>query len=90
MRIRHRLRAQDAWARVSLHPTRRTLFHAVLRSTVVPVLIHARAGWCQWVPRALTKGARRQPLGRSGMLSAEQLGRAAQDVADIVAYLKTL
>jgi hypothetical protein len=29
-------------------------------------------------------------LGRSLMLSADQLGLAAQDVADIVAYLKTL
>ena len=31
----------------------------------------------------------RQPLGRSLMLSAEQLGLQPQDVADIVAYLKT-
>jgi hypothetical protein len=31
----------------------------------------------------------RTPLGRSLMLSAEQLGLSAQDVADIVAYLKT-
>jgi hypothetical protein len=31
----------------------------------------------------------RQPLGRSLMLSADQLGLSAQDVADIAAYLKT-
>ena len=42
------------------------------------------------VPAARIKGSPRKPLGRSLMLSAEQLGLSAQDVADIVAYLKTL
>jgi|GEM_PF-6676570 hypothetical protein len=31
-----------------------------------------------------------EPLGRSLMLSAGQLGLGAQDIADVLAYVKTL
>src|SRR5206468_1258037 len=53
-----------------------------------PVFVETMSGQIQMVP--LSRIARRQPLGRSLMLAADQLGLSAQDVADVVAYLKTL
>ena len=52
-----------------------------------PLIIQSMGGVTQMVPA--TKIRNRQPLGRSLMLSAEQLGFGAQDVADIVAFLRT-
>ena len=52
-----------------------------------PVLVQSMGGVVQMIPAARIKS--RVPLGRSLMLSAEQLGLSAQDVADVVAFLKT-
>jgi putative heme-binding domain-containing protein len=51
-----------------------------------PVVIQSTGGAIQMIPAALI--ANRQRLGRSLMLSADQLGLTAQQLADIVAYLK--
>ncbi|MBL9198894.1 MAG: HEAT repeat domain-containing protein [Opitutaceae bacterium] len=61
--------------------------HGIVLSAGNPVIIQSMGGLTQMIPSG--KIASRQPLGRSLMLSAEQLGLTAQDVADIVAYLKT-
>lgn len=53
-----------------------------------PVIMMSTGGVTQTIPMSKTKG-RPQQLGRSLMMSAEQLGYGAQDVADIVAYLRT-
>jgi hypothetical protein len=52
--------------------------------------VQSMGGLTQMIPAAKIRGSSRKPLGRSLMLSAEQLGLNAQDVADIVAYLKTI
>jgi len=39
------------------------------------------------IPKNQTKG-KAQPLKRSLMLSADQLGLTAQDVADLIEYMK--
>jgi putative heme-binding domain-containing protein len=43
-------------------------------------------GVTQMVPKTMIKD--RHALGRSLMLSADQLGLSAQQIADVVAYLK--
>jgi putative membrane-bound dehydrogenase-like protein len=62
--------------------------HGIVLSNSNPVVVASMGGLTQMVPANKLRG-RPQPLGRSLMLSAEQLGLSAQDVADIVAYLKT-
>lgn len=52
-----------------------------------PVLIRSIGGQTQNVPRQRVKSI--TPLGRSLMLSADQLGIQSQALADIVAYLKS-
>ncbi len=52
-----------------------------------PLIVQPAGGLTQTVPKARIEG--RKPLGRSLMLSADQLGLAPQDLADIAAYLKT-
>jgi putative heme-binding domain-containing protein len=64
--------------------------HGIALSGVDPLVIQSTGGLTQLVPAAKIRGSSRKPLGRSLMLSAEQLGLGAQEVADIVAYLKTL
>ncbi|MEN9632660.1 MAG: hypothetical protein RL077_1064 [Verrucomicrobiota bacterium] len=61
--------------------------HGVLLSSGDPIIIQSMGGQTQIIPASKIRN--RQPLGRSLMLSADQLGLAAQDVADIVAFLKT-
>jgi putative heme-binding domain-containing protein len=61
--------------------------HGLVQSSSDPLVIQSTGGTTQLVPTAKIKT--RRPLGRSLMLSAEQLGLSAQDVADVVAYLKT-
>ena len=61
--------------------------HGILLSTGDPVIIQSMGGQTQMIPSGKIRS--RQPLGRSLMLSAEQLSLSAQDVADIVAFLKT-
>jgi putative heme-binding domain-containing protein len=54
-----------------------------------PVIMMSTGGLTQTIPMSKARG-RPQQLGRSLMLSADQLGLKAQDVADIVAYLRSL
>jgi putative membrane-bound dehydrogenase-like protein len=61
--------------------------HGIVLSSGDPVIVQSMGGLTQMIPA--NKIRSRQPLGRSLMLSAEQLGLGAQDVADIVAYLRT-
>ena len=75
---------------VAVDLTDGTQIHGRLLTTGDPVVIQSMGGLTQLVPAARIKGSPRKPLGRSLMLSADQLGLSAQDVADIVAYLKTL
>jgi putative membrane-bound dehydrogenase-like protein len=60
--------------------------HGLQLSGGDPTIIQSMGGVTQLVPKASIKERRR--LGRSLMLSAEQLGLSAQQVADLVAYLK--
>ncbi len=62
--------------------------HGIVLSSGDPLIVISTGGLTQMIPAAKTRG-RPQPLGRSLMLSAEQLGLSAQDVADIAAYLRT-
>ncbi len=52
-----------------------------------PAIVQSAGGLTQTVPKARIE--LRKPLGRSLMLSADQLGLVPQDLADIAAYLKT-
>ncbi len=52
-----------------------------------PLIVQSTGGATQMIPAAKVQS--RRALGRSLMLSAEQLGLSAQDVANVVAYLKT-
>ena len=63
--------------------------HGLVLSSGDPLIMQSMGGLTQTIPMSKTRG-RPQQLGRSLMLSAEQLGLSAQDVADIVAYLRTL
>ena len=51
-----------------------------------PVIVQSTGGVTQLIPAKLISGRKR--LGRSLMLSAEQLGLTAQQVADVAEYLK--
>jgi putative membrane-bound dehydrogenase-like protein len=53
-----------------------------------PVVILSAGGLTQMVPR--NRIASKNPLGRSLMWTPQALGLTAQDVADIVAYMKSL
>lgn len=61
--------------------------HGLITSESDPVIIKSTGGQTQMIPRGLVNG-RPGNLNRSLMLSADQLGLSAQDVADIVAYMK--
>ena len=63
--------------------------HGLLLSSGDPIIMMSMGGLTQTIPGSKTRG-RPQQLGRSLMLSADQLGLGAQDVADIVAYLRSL
>ena len=52
-----------------------------------PVIVRSMGGITQAIPAHDLKS--RKPLKRSLMLSADQLGMTAQDVADVVEYLRT-
>ncbi len=61
--------------------------HGVLVNHSDPYIIKSTGGQTQMIPRNQVEG-NPQALRRSLMLSADQLGLSAQDVADIVAYMK--
>ncbi len=60
--------------------------HGLVQSGGNPLIVQSSGGLTQMIPAKLVKERKR--LGRSVMLSAEQLGLTAQQVADIAAYLK--
>ena len=63
-----------------------TKVHGMILSGGNPVIVQSAGGLTQMIPAPLIKERKR--LGRSLMLSADQLGLSAQQVADIAAYLK--
>ena len=64
-----------------------TVIDGLLQSDGAVVIMQSAGGAKQFVPRERIKS--RRPLIRSLMFSADQLGLSAQDLADVVAYLKT-
>ena len=60
--------------------------HGMVLSGGNPLVVQSTGGVTQMIPAGLIKERKR--LGRSLMLSADQLGLSAQQVADVVAYLK--
>jgi putative membrane-bound dehydrogenase-like protein len=60
--------------------------HGLVQSSGNPLIVQSSGGLTQMIPSKLVKERKR--LGRSLMLSADQLGLTAQQVADIAAYLK--
>ena len=51
-----------------------------------PVIVQSQGGVVQMIPAKRVEQI--EPLKKSLMLSADQLGMTAQDVADLVAFLK--
>ncbi len=64
------------------------VIHGRQLSSGDPIVIQSTGGLRQTIPKDKIRA--RRSLGRSLMLSADQLHLTAQDVADIVAYLKSL
>jgi putative heme-binding domain-containing protein len=64
-----------------------TEIHGVVISEGDPVVIQSAAGLVQSVPK--NRIAERKGLSRSLMMSADQLGLKAQELADLQAFLKT-
>ena len=62
--------------------------HGIALTSGNPVIIQSTGGVQQVIPKNKIKGQKN--LDRSLMLSAEQLGMNAQDLADVLAYLKSL
>jgi putative membrane-bound dehydrogenase-like protein len=60
--------------------------HGLVLSSGNPLIVQSMGSLTQMIPAALVKERKR--LGRSLMLSAEQLGLTAQQVADVVEYLR--
>ena len=63
--------------------------HGILHSNGDPLVVQSMGGLTQLIPASMVNRGRPEPLGRSLMLSAEQLGLSAQDVANVAAFLKT-
>ena len=64
-----------------------TEIHGVLLADGDPLIVASAGGVTQMIPKA--RVASRKGLGRSLMLSADQLGLEPQDLADIAAWLRT-
>ena len=64
-----------------------TEIHGLIVSDGDPVVVQSASGLLQMVPKARIKS--RQPLQRSLMMSADQLGLSPQDLADVAAFMKT-
>ena len=63
-----------------------TTLHGITESRGDPAIVLSQGGLTQMVPQSKVKSSKR--MKRSLMLSAEQLALSAQDVADIVAFMK--
>ena len=64
-----------------------TIIHGLALTSGDPAVVQTMGGATQMIPAEKIKSRKR--LTRSLMMSAEQLGLGAQEVADVVAYLKT-
>ena len=64
------------------------VIHGLLLSSGNPTVVASQGGIVQVIPRNKVKST--SDLNRSLMLSAEQLGFGAQEVADVVAYMKSI
>ncbi len=64
-----------------------TIIHGLALTSGDPAVVQTMGGGTQMIPAEKIKSRKR--LTRSLMMSAEQLGLGAQEVADVVAYLKT-
>ena len=62
--------------------------HGIELTSGDPAIIQSTGGIQQTIPKGKIKS--RKNLGRSLMLSADQLGLKAQDLADLLAYLQSL
>ena len=71
-------------AEITLTDGRR--IHGLVLSGGNPLIVQSTGGVTQMIPASMVKERKR--LGRSLMLSADQLGLTAQQVADVVAYLR--
>ena len=63
-----------------------SVLHGITEAYGDPAIVLSQGGLSQLVPRSKVKASK--PMKRSLMLSAEQLGLTAQDVADVVAFMK--
>ena len=63
-----------------------SILHGITEAHGDPAIVLSQGGLSQMVPRSKVKASK--PMKRSLMLSAEQLGMTAQDVADVVAFMK--
>ena len=61
--------------------------HGLVLSEGDPLIVQSASGLTQTVPKARVES--RKGLGRSLMMSADQLGLSPQDLADIAAWLRT-
>ena len=62
--------------------------HGLTLSTKNPLIVQSQGGIVQVISSSRLEAI--EPLGRSLMLSADQLGLSAQNVADLLAYFKAL
>jgi putative heme-binding domain-containing protein len=60
--------------------------HGMVLSGGNPLIVQSTGGVTHMIPASMVKERKR--LGRSLMLSADQLGLGAQQVADIISYLR--
>ncbi len=63
-----------------------TVIHGLILSGGETLVVQTSGGLTQFIPSSKVKSRNR--MNRSLMLSAEQLGLTAQDIADILAYLR--
>lgn len=64
-----------------------TVIHGLILADADPVIIMSTGAITQTVPKNRIK--EKKPMTRSLMLSAEQMGRDAQGLADVAAFLRT-
>jgi putative membrane-bound dehydrogenase-like protein len=61
--------------------------HGLILANGDPVIVKSQGGLTQTIPRSQV--ARQRRMNRSLMLSADEMGLAAQDLADVAAYLQS-
>jgi len=64
-----------------------TVIHGLILADADPVIIMSTGAITQTVPKDRIRS--KKPLGRSLMLSAEQMGMGLQELADVIAFLRT-